>query len=51
MSAEETANWSGVVLRSSGTIQAQDKPLAETTTILPPTLLPVPVTGTKVTGS
>ena len=51
MSAEETANCSGALLRSKGTIHAQERPVAETTTILPPTLLPVPVTGDKVTGS
>ena len=51
MSAEETANSSGAVLRNNGTIQAQDKPLAETTTILPPMSLFAPVTGARLDGS
>ena len=51
MSADETANSSGAVLRNNGTIQAQDRPLAEATTILPPMLLFVPVTGARLDGS
>ncbi len=45
MSAEETANCQRRRAAQSGTIHAQDSPLAETTTILPPMLLPAPVTG------
>jgi hypothetical protein len=36
------------VQRKNGTIQAQDRPLAETTTVLPPMLLFVPVTRARL---
>ena len=51
MSAEETEYCSGVALRNSGTIHAHDRPLADTTTIFPPELLPTPVTGVSAKGS
>jgi hypothetical protein len=50
MSADETEKVSGAALRNSGTIHAHLKPVAETTTMLPPILLPTPVTGRRVTG-
>ena len=50
MSAEETENCNGAELRKSGAIHAHDNPLQEMTTMFPPTLLPVPVTGVKVLG-
>jgi hypothetical protein len=51
MSADETEYASGVALRNSGAIHAQDRPVADTTTILPPELLPVPVRGVSEMGS
>ena len=51
MSAEETEYCSGAAPRNSGTIHAHDRPVADTTTILPPMLLPAPVTGASARGS
>jgi hypothetical protein len=51
MSADETEYCSGAALRNTGTIHAQDRPLADTTTMLPPALLPTPETVVRATGS
>lgn len=51
MSADATANCSGVEACHSGNIQVHDNPEIDTTTIFPPLLLFGPATGASVTGS